>query len=474
MQRRTFLKVASIGAAALAWSPDMVSGARRGRSRKPNIIYILADDLGYGHLGCYGGREIDTPNIDRLAREGLRFTDHYAGSALCAPSRCVLMTGLHTGHCFVRGNRPLPVEGNVPIPADSQTVGKIMQKAGYATCAIGKWGLGYPGSEGDPINQGFDHFFGYNCQRQAHSYYPSHLWRNDKKVMLAGNADGKTGDYSHDLMTKEALSWLDANQDGPFFLYLPYTIPHSKFEVPELGIYKGRAGFSDVKKAIAAMITRMDSDVGKIVRLVKDLGLEDDTLIMFASDNGCASGALLDEFNGSGVLRDHKNTMYEGGLRVPLIARWPGRIEPGTETDHISCFQDMLPTFAELAGADVPKPTDGISMTATLLGRGGQKEHEYLYWELSGRYAVRIGKYKAVVAKNGDIELYDLEGDISEKRDIAAERPEIVSKIEKIMKQSTTYTPWTDWEYDGPLPEKANDEHPPKEKKQKTRKSKKT
>jgi len=421
-------------------------------SAKPNIIYILADDLGYGHLGCFGQKEIKTPNIDRMATEGMKFTDHYAGSALCAPSRCVLITGLHTGHCYVRGNRPLPVEGNVPIPADSQTIPKLLKRAGYATAAMGKWGLGYPGSEGDPIKQGFDHFFGYNCQRQAHSYYPEHLWRNDKKVMLEGNFDGKQQQYSHDLLTAEALEWIKKNHKKPFLLYLPYTIPHAKFQVPDLGIYADEP-WNDVKKAIAAMITRMDGDVGRILGLVKALGIEKNTLVIFASDNGSAGGALTNEFKGSGPLRGSKNSMYEGGLRTPFIARWPGKIEKGSVSDHISGFQDMMPTFAELAGVSIPKHTDGISMVPTLLGKGAQKKHEYLYWELGGRYALRMGKWKAVIDKKNNFELFDLSKDIGEQDDIAAQHTGLVKKVRAIMKASHTETPWTTWEYSGPLPE---------------------
>lgn len=419
------------------------------KTGKPNIIYILADDLGYGHLGCYGQKEIATPSIDRMAVEGMKFTDHYAGSAVCAPSRCVLMTGLHTGHCYVRGNRPLPVEGNVPIPDDSFTVAELLKGAGYATAAMGKWGLGYPGSEGDPIKQGFDHFFGYNCQREAHSYYPDHLWRNDRKVMLKGNLNGQQKQYSHDLLTAEALNWLAKNHTRPFFLYLPYTIPHAKFQVPDLGQYKDKP-WSDTKKAIAAMITRLDGDVGKILALVKSLGIDDSTLVIFVSDNGSAGGALAKEFTGSGPLRSTKGSMYEGGLRVPFIARWPGRIEPGTVSAHVSGFQDMMPTFADLAGIEVPVPTDGISMLPSLLGKGKQAEHDYLYWELGGKFAVRLGKWKAVVNKKGPLELYDLARDLGEQETVAAEHPDLVKKIEDIMKTAHIETPWTTWQYTGP------------------------
>jgi len=464
MQRRSFLGIAGLSAAAFVLEPKRTLAGRAGR--RPNIVYILADDLGYGHLGCFGQKEIKTPAIDRMAREGMKFTDHYAGSALCAPSRCVLMTGLHTGHCFIRNNKPLPVEGNVPIPADSQTIPKLLRKAGYKSGAMGKWGLGYPGSEGDPIKQGFDHFFGYNCQRQAHTYYPTHLWRNDKKVMLEGNEQEPKTDYSHDLLTGEALKFISDNRENPFFLYVPYTIPHAAFQVPELGQYSDKP-WPPVKKAIAAMISRMDGDVGKILYLVKSLGLEENTLVIFASDNGCAGGALLNEFNGSGPLRASKGTLYEGGIRSPMIARWPGKIDPGTTSDHICAFQDMMPTFAELAGVKVPGRTDGISIVPTLLGKGRQRRHEYLYWELKDNRAVRMGNLKAVRNKAG-LQLFDLTKDLAEKTDIAAKHPDIIERMRKIISDSHEDSPFFTWEYSGPLPEKK----PPKKRAKRTSRKK--
>jgi len=451
MLRRRFLKLAGLGAIGFSWRRASSSGEKR--KRRPNIIYIMADDLGYGHLGCYGQAEIKTPNIDKMAEEGMRFTDHYAGSALCAPSRCVLMTGRHTGHCFIRNNKPLPVEGNVPIPGDSQTIAKVLKHGGYTTGAVGKWGLGYPGSEGDPIHQGFDHFFGYNCQRQAHSYYPDHLWRNDAKVMLPGNADGRKQEYSHDLLTAEALEFIRKNRTRPFFLYVPYTIPHAAFQVPDLGIYADKP-WSQVKKAIAAMITRMDGDVGKILTLLKDLQIHEETLVIFTSDNGCAGGELLTSFNGSGVLRGQKGTLYEGGIRSAMIARWPGMIAAGTVSDHVCGFQDMLVTFAELGGAAVEKNTDGISIVPTLRGnKHSQKKHAYLYWELRDNQAVRMGKWKAVKGKRG-IELFDLRTDVSEKDNVAEHHPDVVAKIRGIMEVAHEDSGFFTWEYEGPVPEK--------------------
>ena len=451
--RRECLRSLGLGAAVLGLGTTRLNSAEKPvDGKKPNIIYILADDLGYGHLGCYGQKEIQTPNIDGMAKEGLRFTDHYSGSTVCAPARCVLITGLHTGHCFVRGNRPLPVEGNVPIPADSQTIPKVLKTAGYATACIGKWGLGYPGSHGDPIKQGFDLFFGYNCQRQAHSYYPSHLWRNDKKVMLEGNEGGAQKDYTHDLLTAEALAFIQKSHKRPFFLYLPYTIPHAKFQVPDLGLYADKP-WPATKKAIAAMITRMDRDVGHILALVKKLGIEDNTLVLFVSDNGSAGGALLTDFKGSGPLRGAKGSLFEGGLRVPLIARWPGMIEARAVSRHVSCFQDMLPTFAELAGAAVPKPTDGISMVPALLGRGTQKPHDYLYWEHGGSRAVRMGDWKAVQNK-GKLQLFNLRDDLGETTDVAAKHPDAVARIRKAIDDSHVDNPAFDnWRYQGPVPE---------------------
>ncbi|MHC4569348.1 MAG: arylsulfatase [Planctomycetota bacterium] len=458
MQRRSFLGLAGLSTAAFVLRPGRTLAGRT--ARRPNIVYILADDLGYGHLGCYGQKEIKTPAIDKMAREGMRFTDHYA--ALCAPSRCVLMTGLHTGHCFIRNNKALPVEGNVPIPADSQTIPKLLRKAGYKSAAIGKWGLGYPGSEGDPIKQGFDHFFGYNCQRQAHTYYPPHLWRNDKKIMLEGNRRDPKTDYSHDLLTAEALNFIRDNRENPFFLHVPYTIPHAAFQVPELGQYAEKP-WSPVKKAIAAMISRMDGDVGKILDLVKSLGLEENTLVIFASDNGSAGGALLNEFNGSGPLRASKGTLYEGGIRSPMIARWPGRITPGSTSAHICAFQDMMPTFAELAGVTVSGRTDGISIVPTLLGKGRQRRHEYLYWELKANRAVRMGNLKAVQTKAG-LQLFDLSRDLSEKTDIAVENPDIVEKMRAIIRDSHEDSPFFTWEYTGPLPEESTAKKPKRKK----------
>ncbi len=438
MKRRDFLK----GVAATTAAGWALNSTAQGRAtgRKPNIIYILADDLGYGDLGCYGQKLIKTPHIDRLAAEGMKFTQHYAGSAVCAPSRCVLLTGLHTGHCPIRNNRALRHEGNVPIPKKYITLGEMMKQAGYATGAFGKWGEGFPGSEGDPIKRGFDRFFGYNCQRQAHNYYPDHLWRNNEKVVLRGNLDGGQKEYSHDLIATEALKFIRENHEKPFFAYVPFTIPHAKFQVPELGEY-AQTDWDKSQQAQAAMIGRMDRDVGRIVSLVQELGLEENTLIIFTSDNGAHGGVgTLQRFNASGPLRAKKGSLYEGGIRVPMIARWPGKIEPGSVSDHISCFQDVMPTFAELAGVEPPTDIDGISFLPALLGRSGQQQHEYLYWELGGQQAVRRGDWKAVRrfvrGEAKPIELYNLAKDLSESKDVADQHPEFAKKMERILREA--------------------------------------
>lgn len=404
---------------------------------RPNIIYILADDLGYGDLGCYGQKLIKTPNLDRLASQGMKFTDHYAGAPVCAPSRCVLLTGLHSGHTPIRNNKALKFEGNVPIPKSYFTLGEMMKQAGYATGAFGKWGQGFPGSEGDPVNRGFDLFFGYNCQREAHSYYPQHLWRNRDKVMLPGNADGQRKEYSHDLITEEALRFIRENRDRPFLAYIPYTIPHTEFAVPDLGPYED-TDWSPDHKIQAAMITRMDRDIGRIVDLVKEIGQEENTLIIFTSDNGPhGSGGTLEKFHAAGPLRAKKGAVYEGGIRVPFIASWPGHIQPETLSDHISCFQDMMPTFAELAGVSSPEGIDGISLLPTLLGDEHQKKHDYLYWELGTNQAVRMGPWKGVRNSKrkalGKFELYHLENDPGETTDVAGEQPEVAARLLKTL-----------------------------------------
>jgi len=459
-------------------------------SQKPNIIYILADDLGYGELGCYGQKKIRTPNLDKLAAEGMRFTQHYSGSPVCAPSRCTLMTGKHTGHAYIRGNDEMKERGDVwydpnlegqrPLLENTITVGKQMQKAGYVTGAIGKWGLGWTGSSGDPNKQGFDFFYGYTCQRVAHNYYPTHLWRNDKKHILEGNehfhphqkfpadkdpSDPKSyepykgKDYALDFLSKEALNFIYENKSRPFFLYLPFIVPHVALQVPDDSLneyknafpekhYQGERGYlphPTPRAAYAAMITRMDREIGKIMNRLKKLDLEENTLVMFSSDNGATfqnvGGADPAFFESNKPLRGFKQDVYEGGIRVPMIARWKGKIESGSTTHHISAFWDIMPTLAELTGMDTPEDIDGISFLPTLLGKSkDQQQHKYLYWEYARRkQAVRMGEWKAVrLSPKREIELYNLKDDIGEKKNVALEHPELVAEISKIMKEDRT------------------------------------
>jgi len=423
-------------------------------SKKPNLIYIMADDLGYGDLGCYGQKRIKTPSIDKMAAEGIRFTDHYAGSTVCAPSRCVLMTGLHTGHCQVRNNREVKPMGQMPLMADTVTVARLLKQAGYATGLVGKWGLGGPGSTGVPNRQGFDYFYGYLCQRHAHNYYPEFLFRNTDRIPLAGNKVAKPredgagmaverGQYAHDLCADEAIKFVERNKQRPFFLYFSPTIPHANneaggkgMEVPSLGDY-AELDWPEPQKGHAAMISRLDADVGRLLGKLKELGLDGKTLVFFTSDNGPhREGGANPNFNDSnGPLRGIKRDLYDGGIRVPMIARWPGKIRPGTQSDHISAFWDFLPTACELAGVQPPEDIDGISYLPTLLGEETrQKKHEYLYWEYGGTRAVRMGKWKAVGQPTGSrLQLFDLESDLGESQNIAADNPQVANRMRKIM-----------------------------------------
>jgi arylsulfatase A-like enzyme len=419
----------------------LVKGSKESE-RKPNIIFILSDDLGYGDLGCYGQKQVRTPHIDRLAKEGIRFTDFYAGSSVCAPTRCCLMTGYHTGHARIRGNNPpIPL---TPLQPEDVTVAKVLKGQGYSTGIIGKWGLGETENSGAPNKQGFDYFFGYLKHGHAHNYYTDHLYRNEKLVKIPA------GTYSHDLFTQEALDFVRREQDKPFFLYLAYTIPHANDEVKGNGMqvpsdspYSDKP-WSETERDFAAMVTRMDRDVGRLMALLQDLGLDENTVVFFAGDNGphAEGGHKVETFDSNGPLRGHKGDPYEGGIRIPMIARWPGKIEAGRESNYAGAFWDVLPTAAKMAGAKPPAGIDGISMLPVMTGHK-QREHEYLYWEFYPYWqspdilaqAVRMGKWKAVRnAQSGPIELYDLEADLGEKTDLAAKHPDVVKSIEDILK----------------------------------------
>jgi len=434
----------------------------------PNIIFIMADDLGYNELGCYGQEIIKTPSIDRIATEGIRLTQVYSGSPVCAPSRCVLLTGKHTGHSYVRNNFEVKggdgFWGQKPLPDSTITIAELLKSKGYATAAMGKWGLGKTGSEGDPNNQGFDLFFGFNCQRHAHNHYPKFLIKNQDTVWLEGNNRELTGEqYSQDLFVEEALKFINSNKNNPFFLYLPFAVPHLAIQVPEESLeeYKDIIPEEDYehkdhyqqhpfpRAGYAAMITHMDKGIGQIMELLEELNIEDNTLIIFTSDNGPTyeriGGADSEFFKSAGVFRGLKGSVYEGGIRVPFVARWPGKIKPGTTNDLVCAFQDILPTLSEVAGISDKNPDDinGISFVPTLLGKDKQEEHEYLYMEFSaygGQQMVRMGDWKGVrqnMFKDSlQIELYNLAEDIGEQNDISEQHPEIVEQIRKIMKEA--------------------------------------
>jgi len=429
MTRRQFLEgVAALGVASTALGQE---------ARKPNIIWIMADDLGVYDVGYLGQKHIQTPNIDRIAAEGMQFTQAYAGSTVCAPARSTLMTGLHTGHTTVRGNFSAIGKGRVPLAAEDVTVAEVLKQAGYATGIVGKWGLGEPDTPGIPNRQGFDFWFGFLNQKRAHSYYPDYLWRNETQVPL--NPDKSRKDYAHDLMTEEALGFVKRCGRKPFFLYLAYTIPHAKYEVPSLEPYADK-DWSDKEKTYAAMITRMDRDIGRLMALLKQQGVDDDTLVFFCSDNGAAE--RWKRFESCGPLRGRKRDMYEGGIRVPMAARWPGKVKAGSKSDTVWAFWDFLPTAAEVAGAPPPKNIDGISILPSLLGQEQKARHEFLYWEFhEGGYkqAVRRGKWKAVRNTPGKpLEIYDLEADPGEAKDVANAQPDVVAKIEAYLETART------------------------------------
>lgn len=462
-------------------------------STPPNIIYILADDLGYNELGSYGQTIIQTPRLDQLANQGVRFTQHYSGSPVCAPSRGTLLTGKHTGNAYVRDNLemggwgPDEPEGQLPLLDAEITIAEMLKPKGYATGFIGKWGLGGPDSEGHPNNQGFDEFYGYLCQRVAHNYYPTHLWDNADPDSLEGNTyfashqqideplateqdyyDRFSGErYAPDLMLDAALGFLDENQDNPFFLVFATPVPHLALQVPEESLseypdsmdtepFLGRPYLPHPrpKAAYAAMISRMDRDIGQILDRLEELGVSDNTIVMFSSDNGTtySGGTDADYFQSVGDLRGLKGSVFEGGVRVPMIVRWPGTVEPGTVTDHVSAFWDIMPTIADITGAEAPTGIDGNSFLPTLTGIGEQLQDGPLYWEyhaFGGMQAVRMGSWKGVrleIRRQEDspVLLFDLANDPNESLDIAAEHPDVVAEIRRIMdsRRSSEIAEW--------------------------------
>jgi len=435
MNRRDFLKRAALAAGAAAFAARAFAEAKP--ADRPNIIFILADDLAMGDVGCYGQKLIKTPHMDQMAAEGTRYTQAYCGTSVCAPSRTSLMTGLHLGHSPIRANSEIQPEGQMPMPASTVTVAQLLKSAGYATACMGKWGMGMFDTTGSPLKKGFDHFFGYNCQRHAHSYFPKYLYNDDKRIEL----DGKT--YAQNQIQGDVEKWVRSVKDRPFFLFYSVTLPHGSYEIDDLGEYAGRQGWTKLQKTYAAMVTRLDSDLGRLLKLLKELGIDDRTLVMLAGDNGSSFGPtseigkLFDQTMG-GKLRGIKRSMYEGGLRQAALARWPGAVPAGRLSDEPWAFWDFLPTAAELAGAKLPdayKP-DGFSLVSFLKG-GPAPKRDYFYWELhEGRpiQAVRFGTWKAV--KNGPsagIELYDLAKDAAETTDLAAKRPDLVAQAEALM-----------------------------------------
>ena len=443
MNRRDFMKCLGLTAATLALSPRMAHGA----ARQPNIVFIMADDLGYGHLGCYGQEKIHTPRLDQMAAEGLRFTQAYAGCPLCAASRSVLMTGLHAGHTPVRGN-----SGGIPLREEDVTVAEVLQQTGYRTGLFGKWGLGEADTTGQPNRQGFDEFFGTLHQKHAHFYYTDYLWHNGEKYPLPGNKDGQRRQYTHDVILEKCLDFIGEEHDKPFFCYLSLTIPHHEWTVPEDSVaeYRGqweedppefrwREGYTmpkEPKANMAGMITRMDAGVGKVLDLLRKKGLAEDTLVIFTSDNGPDSYSLActDFFNARGGLRGYKYDVYEGGIRMPAIAWWPGHVGAGTTSAYPWHFADVMPTFADLAGADGLPPLDGESIVPALLGKADEGTERTFYWETADNRALRRGDWKAVrPARGAPVELYNLAEDLAEEHNVAGQHPDIAARLTELM-----------------------------------------
>lgn len=442
-----------------------------GEGQKPNIIFILADDLGYGDVSCLGQTHFQTPNIDLLAAEGITFTQHYCGSTVCSPSRSVLLTGQHTGHTPIRGNKRDEL-GNWPMAAGAVTIAEILKENGYATGAFGKWGLGYPGSEGDPNKQGFDEFFGYNDQTLAHNYYPYFLNHNQDTVWLKENEGTAKGLYAPISIHEQALKFMEENKDKPFFMYYPSVIPHAELFAPEEYLEKYRGKFLPEKEfagddensprykkggygsqpeshaAFAAMINLLDDQVGEIVAKVKELGIDKNTIIIFSSDNGphIEGGGDPDYFDSNGIYKGYKRDLYEGGIHAPMFVWWPGKIAAASQTSHISAFWDVLPTLTDIIGVPTPENIDGISFLPSLLGNGNQKEHDYLYWEFhekNGRLAIRQGDWKLIrydvfSPEKTTTELYNLANDPGEENNVAKANREITDKLLKLLESART------------------------------------
>ncbi len=451
--------------AVVVWL-TLIGLARVGAQDRPNIIFIMADDLGYGDIGPYGQREIETPNLDRMAREGIRFTRHYAGTSVCAPSRCVLMTGLHTGHSEIRANREFAT-GQMPLSDSAITVAAVLKKQGYRTAMIGKWGLGEPGTSGDPLRQGFDFYYGYTDQVLAHNHFPEYLLRNGKKEKLdndvryldstawhkgRGSVSLKRKEFADERFTDEAIRFIDEASGGPFFLYLPYIIPHdngeasegNRFEAPSQ-LHYAALDWTKNEKDYAASITYLDRYVGRILDHLRKTKLDRRTLVIFTSDNGPVNNTM--RFNSAGGLRGIKRDLYEGGIRVPFIAWWPGTVDAGGESNHVSAFQDFFPTACELAGISKIPHTDGISFAATLKGKP-QIRHKSLYFEIhenGGAQAIIVSNWKAVIrhgnARSGAPELYNLEKDPYETNDVAAEHPDIAAQLMTAIRAARTPSP---------------------------------
>jgi arylsulfatase A len=485
-----FMQTVSVGAWVLVNS--FVVHAQKEKPSRPNVIYIFADDLGYGELGSYGQKKIRTPHLDQLAAEGMRFTQHYSGTPVCAPSRYNLMTGLHAGHSLIRNNGGGKEDEDGPkasaLPDSTTTIATLFKKAGYSTAAIGKWGLGNQNSSGSPLRHGFDRFYGFYSQTLAHNHYPDHLYNNDEKQLLSNQpldvhpklkknevqpADVekyKGTDYATDRMTDNAIDFIDDHQKKPFFLYLAYTLPHVALQAPEADIEYYKKVFNEQpqlylrgyvptyypKSTYAAMITYLDKQVGIVMELLKKKGLDKNTIILFCSDNGPAQLNSDDGsfFNSTAGLRGIKRDLYEGGIREPFIVKWPGKIKAGTVSHHLSATYDMMATFGDLL--KVPAPVnDGVSILPTLLSNTKQHQHEFLYWEFpekGGQVAVRMGKWKGIKVglkkqKEPTWQLYDLDADRNEANDVASKHPEVLRRLDEVVKKEHTPSVRKEWDF---------------------------